>query len=141
MADLSQLARNSIALQQEMFRLADKNYGLSLRVLSQTRDIPFSTLKGWRDGSAMPAWALGELALPDEIVSIVLSPYDKQVGADAEEDADLDELAELTADFTEDYIRARNPRGPGGAQIIPIEKRRLKEKSARIAAKARRVAK
>lgn len=53
-----------------------------------------STLKGWREGAAMPAWALGELRLPDDLTSLVLSPFAKHVGTDeGEGEGDLDALA------------------------------------------------
>lgn len=104
MADLSKSARNSVALQREMFRLAEAEHGLSLAVLSRTRDIPVSTLKGWREGAAMPAWALGELRLPDDLTSLVLSPYVKHVGTDEEGEGDLQTLAHETAGFTSEFV-------------------------------------
>lgn len=110
MPDVETMQRNSIALQKEMFRLAETECGLSIAVLSRTRGIAVSTLKGWREGSAMPAWALGALRLPDDLASLVLSPFGKHVGTDEDGDGgDLHELVNETAGFTADYIeRARD---------------------------------
>lgn len=135
MADLSNNARNSVALQRELFRLAEQEHGLSIAVLARTRDLPLSTLKGWRDGSAMPAWALGELRLPDDIVSLVLSPYAKHVGTDEGGDGDLQTLATETAGFTAEYVE----RAADGA-ICHRDKAALAARARKIVPMARRVA-
>jgi len=133
MADSNNLQRNSIALQQEMFRLAESELGLSIAVLSRTRDIPISTLKGWRAGAAMPAWALGALRLPDDLTSLVLSPYLKHVGTDEQDDGDLDSLAVEASGFAADYIerkadgvichRDKAALGRRARKIVPIARK------------------
>lgn len=140
MADLSQSARNSVELQREMFRLAEKEHGLSLAVLSRTRDIPLSTLKGWRDGAAMPAWALGELRIPDDLASLVLQPFQKHVGTDEEGDGDLDVLGLEALGLAGEVAAARSPSSPGGTNIVPIEKAQIGAKARRICPRARSAA-
>ena len=135
MADLSRLARNSVELQRDMFRLAEHEHGLSLAVLAKTRDIPASTLKGWRDGAAMPAWALGELRLPDDVSSLILSPYEKHVGTDEPGDGDLDELACEAAGLVNEYVEAK-----ADGIVTPIENARLRNRARRLTPKARAVA-
>jgi len=140
LADLSQSARNSVELQREMFRLAEKEHGLSLAVLSRTRDIPLSTLKGWRDGAAMPAWALGELRIPDDLASLVLQPFQKHVGTDEEGDGDLDVLGLEALGLAGEVAAARSPSSPGGTNIVPIEKAQIGAKARRICPRARSAA-
>lgn len=141
MANLSNLARNSVALQQEMFRLAEHEHGLSLTVLSRTRGIALSTLKDWASGNTqMPAWALGELRIPDDLTSLVLSPYAKHVGTDEEGDPDPDELAEEALGLAREVAIARSPNSPGGSRIVPIERERIRKKARRVTPKARAVA-
>lgn len=135
MADLSQLARNSIALQYEMFRLAEHEHGLSLAILAKTRGIAPSTLKGWRDGAAMPAWALGELRLPDDVVSIILAPFARHVGTDEPGAGDLDELACEAAGLVSEYVEAK-----ADGVVTPIENARLRNRARRLTPKARAVA-
>jgi len=135
MADISQLARNSVALQAEMFRLAEHEHGLSLAVLARTRPIPYSTLKGWKDGAAMPAWALGELRLPDDVASIVLTPFSKHVGTDEPGTGGLEDLACEAAAFTSEYVEAK-----ADGIVTPIENARLKNRARRLTPKARAVA-
>jgi hypothetical protein len=69
------LARNSIEAQERMFRLAERDFGLSIRTLHLETRIPVNTLQGWRNGTTMPAWALGALGkagIPDYLLSLVL---------------------------------------------------------------------
>lgn len=92
MSELSREARNSVALQREVFRLAEHEHGLSIAVLARTRGLSSSTIKGWREGAAMPAWAIGALDLPDDLTSLILSPFGKHVGTDEDRSGDLDAL-------------------------------------------------
>jgi len=140
MADLDQAARNSVALQREMFRLAEHEHGLSVAVIARTRNLSPSTVKGWRDGAAMPAWAIGALRLPDDLTSLVLSPYAKHVGTDEEGDADPDDLARASLGLAGEVAAARDPNGPGGSTIVPMERERIRNAARQVCAKARAIA-
>lgn len=137
MADVTALQRNSVALQREMFRLAEDEHGLSIAVIARTRGLSASTVKGWRDGAAMPAWALGALRLPDDLTSLVLSPFGKHVGTDEHdgEGCAVDDLARETAGFTSEYME----RAADG-KICHIDKAALKKRARRLTPKARAVA-
>lgn len=125
MADLCQSARNSVAVQQEVFRYAERDHGLSLKVLHLKTDIAISTLKGWANGSAMPAWALGKLGkeggVPDHLLSLILEPFAKHVGTDEDGEGDLDTAALDAGEFQAAVQRARHPASPGGVAIVPQE--------------------
>ncbi len=141
MADLSQNARNSVALQREIFRLAEQEHGLTIAVLSRTRKISVSTLKGWREGSAMPAWALGELQLPDDLVSLVLTPFDRAVVSTIDEGAglasDYDGLGLEALGLAGEVAQARSKDSPGGTAIVHTEQELIRARARRICGKAR----
>ena len=135
MADLSTKARNSVTLQAEMFSRAEAEEGLSVSVLHGRTKISRSTLRGWASGETqMPAWALGELGLPDHLASLVLDPYRKCVAsADGEEEA-LDELAFEASGYTAEYIEARRD-----GKLTHVERAKLKKRGQRVKAAARKV--
>lgn len=144
MADLSQNARNSVALQREAFRLAEQEHGLSIAVLSRTRKISLSTLKGWRDGSAMPAWALGELRLPDDIATLILQPFGRAVLTTDEDGeacaVDYDALGLEALGLASEVAQARSEESPGGTAIVHTEEAMIKARARRMAAKSRKAA-
>jgi hypothetical protein len=137
LADLSIHARNSVALQQEMFRLAEHEHGLSLAVLSRTRGIPLSTLKGWRDGAQMPAWAIGELRLPDDLTSLILTPWDKFIGSNEDGEGDLDALGLEALGLAGEVAAARSPASPGGTNIVPMERAKIADRARRMVPRVR----
>lgn len=141
MADLSPQARNSVALQKEMFRLAEHEHGLSLAVLARTRKIALSTLKGWNTIAAMPAWALGALDLPDDLASLVLQPYGKHVGTDEHDgEPDFDALGLEALGLGSEVAAARSPASPGGIAIVHSEVALIRQRARRVCPKARAVA-
>lgn len=143
MADIPITGRDSVSAQRELFRRAAKEHGLTIPVIAAASPLSVSTMKGWRDGSAMPAWAigaLGEAGVPDDLLSLVLEPYSRHIGTNAEDDGDLDALAEDAGEFHHEYSRARHPNSPGGVAIVPQEKAVLVPLSGRLKSKARRAA-
>lgn len=125
MAEIPLPARDSIAAQQTMFRRAQAEFGLSLRVLSERSPIAYGTLRGWYEGAAMPAWAIGALGdagIPDELLSLLTSPWKRSVSTDEENDADLDDAADAAGEVERAVRRARHPASPGGVAIVPQER-------------------
>lgn len=138
MADVPLPGRDSISAQREMFRLAEKECGLSLRAIAAKSPLKLPTLKGWRDGAAMPAWALGALAdagIPDHLLSLVLEPFGRLVLTDDRDDGDLDALGREGAHYLAEHADAK-----ADGVITPIERSRLQERARRLAGVARGVA-
>ncbi|WCT78898.1 hypothetical protein [Novosphingobium humi] len=130
MADRCKATQHSIDRQGDMFRLAERDHGLTLTVLSRRTEIPAPTLKTWRDGTVMPAWALfklgGEGGIHDDLLSMIGEPFRRAVvSEDAAQEGLIDDLAESAARFTQAAALARHPNGPGGTAIVPQERAAL----------------
>lgn len=69
--------------QAEFFDAVREHMGLSAYALARKTGLRPSTVKGWMNGSAMPAWAVGFLGekagIPDELLSILTRPFGKSV--------------------------------------------------------------
>lgn len=138
MADVPLPGRDSIDAQRDMFRLAAKEHGLTLAVLAKRAPISLSTLKGWNQGAAMPAWALfalGEAGVPDELLSLVADPFGRHVGTNETGDGDLDALHRESAHFSAEKLEAE-----ADGVVTHIERGKLKHRARRIASVARRAA-
>ena len=135
-------ARDSVQAQERLFRLAERDHGLSIKALHLETKIPATTLQGWKSGTTMPAWAIGALGaagVPDHLLSLVLHPYARHVGTDTSGEGALEDLVRETAGFTNDYLQATDPKSPGGPNVVPIEKAKLTERALRIESTARAV--
>ena len=138
MANIPLAGRDSVEAQREMFRLAQKELGLSIPVIAKRSPLCESTLKGWRDGAAMPAWALGALGdagVPDHLLSLVMEPFGRHIGTDETGDGDLDALGRESAHYLADKTDAE-----ADGVVTHIERAKLKEAARRIAPIARRAA-
>ena len=125
MANLSLPARDSVDAQRELFRIAARDYGLTISVIAARSPLCESTMKGWRDGAAMPAWAvgaLGEAGIPDHLLSLVLEPFGRFVVTDDDGEGDLDTAGLDAGDVAHAVQRARHPNSPGGIAIVPQER-------------------
>lgn len=128
--------------QLAMFRLAERDHGLTLKILSLDTGIPFGTLRSYSQGTAMPVSALVKLsrAIPNELTSLMLDPGGK-VLADAEpEESDLDDLARAAIDVLQKYVAARHPESDGGIRIVHSEKADIKLAAAGLHDRASKVA-
>jgi len=131
--------RDSVQQQETLFRLAESRFGLTLAEIARRSGISASTLKSWKNGTVMPAWALaalGDAGIPDELLSLVLMPFGKYVVSAG--DMDIEELAQLSADFDYAYASARRPDSESGVEIGHREKITLDEIGERLRATARR---
>lgn len=142
MADICQAARNSVSNQAEMFRLVERDHGLSLKLLCLKTGIPKTTLEGWRNGTVMPAWALFKLGkdggVPDELLSLIGEPFERHVRTDEDGEGDLDTAAIDASEAAARVQRARHPASPGGVAIVPQERAEIIPLLRKSCASARR---
>jgi hypothetical protein len=144
MADLSLPARDSVSAQQEMFRRAASEEGLTIAVLhKRDKHLKTSSMRDWRDGAVMPAWAigaLGEAGVPDHLLSLIYGPFSRHVGTDEDGEGDLDTAADAALEFAHAVQRARSPKSPGGVALVPQERLAIVPKAQRALASIRRAA-
>jgi hypothetical protein len=144
MADICRIAQNSVANQGELFRLAERDHGLSLKLLSAKTGIAYNTLRSWRDGTVMPAWGLFKLGsaggVPDYLLSFVAEPFERAVVTAEDGDGDFDTAGLDASELAHEVQRARHPASPGGTRIVPQEAAIITLKARKSASSARKVA-
>jgi hypothetical protein len=133
---------DAIREQQRMFRLAERDHGLTPKALHIETGIPLTTLKHWRTDTIIPLHSLRKLVrvIPDELTSLLFTGTGKHIGTDPEEDGDMDGMAESASDLLHAHVRARSPNSPGGINIVPSEAAEIKSIGRTLCAKARAVA-
>jgi hypothetical protein len=132
-------ARDSVAQQAELFRLAEHRFGLTIAKISKSSGLPETTLRNWRNGAAITAWglfALGEAGVPDELLSLVSLPLGKAIVSTGT--STNEELCELAADLDYTYANARRPNSEAGVEISHREALSIGEIADRLRAVARR---
>lgn len=133
MSDAKFIGRDSVAQQTELFRLAEARFGLTIAKISDATGISVSTLKGWRGGAAMPAWALGALGdagIPDHLLSLITLTNGKVIHSSGR--LDLDDLAVECGEFTRMYAEARTPSSEAQIQLGHRETAALQEQAAKV---------
>lgn len=131
--------------QSRMFRLASRDHGLSLKAIHLDTLIPYETLRSWKGDKGtqamMPLWALNALAgvVPDELLSLLTEPGDRQLIADDDADDCLDDLGDAAGELEAEVRRARHPNSPGGTEIVNIEEARIRRAATRMAKRASKV--
>lgn len=133
MSDVAMIGRDSVEQQAELFRLAEHRYGLKISLIAERSGISLSTLKGWRGGAAMPAWAIGALGsvgVPDTLLSLVTLPGGKVVHSSGE--VDLDQLAIECGAFSAKYGAARTPGSEAQINLGHVEIAELNELAAKV---------
>lgn len=127
----SKIVRATLAAQNRFFRVAERDYGLSLKAISLDTGIKYDTLRSWTGGVTMPLYAINEFAdagYPDALLSILTAPGSRDVVTPANP-GDLHRLAVEASGFTADYTAARAEHSPGGANIVPLERQRLERRA------------
>lgn len=143
MCNRTEKARHSVTAQERMFRLAERDYDLSLPILAAESGIPLNTLRGWKGGATMPAWALGalgEAGVPDYLLSLVLRPYDRVVEHEKAGEGALHEAATEAIGFGHEFLECTRPDSENGPDLSPRERARLSERALRAGHKLRAVA-
>jgi hypothetical protein len=131
-----------ISRQERVLRLAERDYDLTLTVLSAETGIPKPTLSSWMKDTAMPAYGLVLLCrvIPDDLTSLMFEPVGKHIGTNEGKDGDLDALAREAAGFNVEYLDAHHPDSEAGSRLSPRERARLKDKARRVASTAQSAA-
>jgi hypothetical protein len=142
MSDAHGTEQETKAAQKEMFRLAERDYGLTLATIESEAGLREGSLKPYNHSNIfarakMPLWVFVRLCavLPDELTSLCIGGAGKRIAADAAGD-DLDALATEAGDFAHEYGKARHPASPGGVAIVPQEAATLHEIKRRMVARA-----
>jgi hypothetical protein len=130
--------QETLAAQAEMFRVAERDYGLTIAALAKETGIPESTLKSYNSSNIfarakMPLWVFVQLCtvIPDDVLSVALEPAGKCVLPLLPDDNDLDKLAAEAAGLVADKL-AREADG----NICHIDRAALAERARRLAVKS-----
>lgn len=125
-----------------MFRLAERDHGLTLTVLAMETGIDRKVLATYNNSNIfarakMPLWVFVTLCrvIPDEVTSIMLDTAGKHVGSNEPDDADLDALTAEASGLVTDVLEAKRD-----GKVTHIERRRIKDRARRVASKAQAVA-
>lgn len=124
--------------QRRLFRLAERDHGLSLKAIGLDGNIPYSTLRTYASGEAiMPVPAVLKLVdvLPDYLLSYLFEPAGRLLTVKDGEDGDLDELGREAAGFVAEYVDAKSD-----GKVTPIENARLRQRAMRLNNSAAKVA-
>lgn len=121
----------TLKAQDTMFRLAEREYGLTLKAIHSDTRIPVETLRSWKGTKGaqamMPVWAINALAgvIPDDLLSLLTEPGDRCL-TQTDDDDELDDLGDRADAVAREVRRARHPKSPGGTEIIALEEERIK---------------
>jgi hypothetical protein len=131
------LEQKILRAQATMFRLALRDFGLTLKSISIDSGIGYEALRtyvGTKGAqSMMPVSALCRLVgvVPDELLSHLLDPVGRQIVHD-DDDSELDALGDDADAVAAEIRRARSPNSPGGTEIVDIEEARIRAKALRL---------
>lgn len=128
--------------QERMLRLAERDFGITTKVIVAETGIPLSTVQSWRRANLPVGMSLGDFVLvcrviPDSLTSLCTEPSGKHVGTNGPEEGDLDAVASHAGEFAHEYQKARHPASPGGVAIVPSEAANLHDIRRGMVAEAR----
>jgi hypothetical protein len=138
MAHSDRISALTLAAQERIFRLAARDYGLSLKTISLESGIPYNTIRAYAahngEQAMMPIAALLKLVgvLPDELLSHLLEPVGRIIDRPSE-DGDHDATVQNCIDFVTRKQRAHHPESPAGVEIADCEDQDLRKSKARLA--------
>lgn len=115
--------------QRRIFRLAERNHGLTLKAIGLDSGIAYNTVRTYASGECiMPITAVLRLVgvIPDELLSHLTEPVGRHIAENGDDDGiDLDALGEDADAVATEVRRARHPNSPGGTNIVPIERQAI----------------
>lgn len=125
--------------QQRIFRLSERDHGLSIKAISLDSGIPYNTLRSYASGAAVmaiPAMLKLVGIIPDALLSHLTDPVGKHLASNSTDDGDHDTLASNCIDFAAKASRARHPQSPGGVEIVDSEDKELRDCRQQLRARA-----
>jgi hypothetical protein len=125
--------------QRRIFRLAERDHGISLKIAGLDSGIPYNTIRSYASGEAvMPVPAMLKLVgvIPDDLLSYLLEPVQRHIVEDGNGDFDADALGREAHGLAGEVQQARSPDSPGGTNIVPIEKQAIRSRAQRVIARA-----
>ena len=123
--------------QERVFRLAQRDHGLSLKAISLDSGLGYTTIQSYAKGEAvMSIAALFRLVgiVPDELLSLLL-PDGRQI-VSAPEEIDHDALCDLATDYVHAKSAAHRLDSEAGVHIGPNEGQALRCKATQMRAVA-----
>lgn len=122
--------------QKRIFRLAERDHGLSFKALSLDSGIPYNSIRGYASGEtimAIPALLKLVGVIPDELLSQLLDPVKRCiVRTDEGDEPDYDAIGQGALELAGEVQKSRRPDSPGGTNIVPIEKEAINSKRAQL---------
>lgn len=135
--DIVQLIKST---QERIFRLAQRDHGLTLKAISLDSGIPYSTIRSYAghngEPAEMPVSALRKLVgvIPNELLSLLLPEAECIVSVPA--GVDHDDFAGHCRDYLKLKDAAHHPESELGREIGPSEDKALTGKVVAITARA-----
>lgn len=117
------------ATQQRIFRLAERDHGLTRKAISLDSGINYDSVCNYAKGETeMSVSALVAMVgvIPDELLSLLLP--EGRVIVRAPEGLNHDQLEEAARDYIAEKAKAHHPLSPAGREISPCEQEKLDAK-------------
>lgn len=135
MAAKDAITRNTLDMQDMVFRIACDpiRYGLTLQSISIASDIPYSTLRGYANGTVeMPLSALNKLigVVPDGLLTLLLAGERALVRFPS--GLDHDEFATAVTEYLAAKNAMHHPDSPAGPALSDCERDKLNAKVAQF---------
>lgn len=121
------------AMQERVFRLAQRDHGLTLKAISLDSGIGYTTIQTYARGEAVMSIAslfclIG--VVPDELLSLLLP--DGRLIVQAPVEIDHDQIAEAVADYAATKNACHHPESEMGRDIGPTEHALLTGKALKL---------
>lgn len=124
--------------QERIFRLAQRDHGLTLKAISLDSGIGYTTIQSYANGgSVMSIASLFALVgvIPDELLSLLLP--EGRVIVQAPDALDHDDIERACRDFLTAKGEAHHPESPAGRDIADCEREALNVKVVQIRGRVR----
>ena len=130
-----------LAAQQTMFRLAERDHGITQKLIHLETGMSLSAIGQYARGeSAMSGPAIRKLArmeqFPTGLLSLLFDGTGRHVADDASDEPDFDAIGLEANGVAGEVAKARSKDSPGGTNIVPIEKDAIRNRVRSFNAKA-----